>query len=240
MSAYELRLQYICPLCKRRLEVTVDRRELSRAPGGIYSVPIIHGDPSHILLLYVDRNGLIRGADVFNTIVDMSFKVPFDDIINIVGEDLLAKILAATTSYANIYLKVDEDTAKTLQTFLRGIFKGEFIQIVDRNKATYVLDKIRKKYSKVIGEKYFKKILQDCKKLNSDRAKILKLSSAVKLIRDRLNMAIDILSKRKVLAKEFQVELGLNKEEFEILIQALKNRYPHLMKNVAFGLFDLF
>jgi len=228
-----------CPLCRQQLFLNIDERKLRLAPGGIISIPIIHGNKPHILLVYLDRNGLIRGREVFNTLIDMSYKVPFRDIIKIVGEKVLAKILAAGVTYSPIYVRLNEKVSKILQAFLSGIFQGEILLTVDKASAEYTIDMISKHYDTIIGEKYFLKIIKDCLKLESDKSKILKIASEIENLRRKANDAIAYLSKRKMLVAELEVQLGLSEEEFNIIRKIIKNKRPDLAKRIIDGFLDL-
>jgi len=228
-----------CPLCHQQLFLNIDERKLRLAPGGIISIPIIHGNKPHILLVYLDRNGLIRGQEVFNTLIDMSYRVPFKDIIKIVGEKVLAKILAAGVTYSPIYVRLNEKVSKILQAFLSGIFQGEILLTVDKDSAEYTIDMISKHYDTIIGEKYFLKIIKDCLKLESDKSKILKIASEIENLRRKANDAIAYLSKRKMLVAELEVQLGLSEEEFNIIRKIIKNKRPDLAKRIIDGFLDL-
>ena len=228
-----------CPLCHQQLFLNIDERKLRLAPGGIISIPIIHGNKPHILLVYLDRNGLIRGQEVFNTLIDMSYRVPFKDIIKIVGEKVLPKILAAGVTYSPIYVRLNEKVSKILQAFLSGIFQGEILLTVDKDSAEYTIDMISKHYDTIIGEKYFLKIIKDCLKLESDKSKILKIASEIENLRRKANDAIAYLSKRKMLVAELEVQLGLSEEEFNIIRKIIKNKRPDLAKRIIDGFLDL-
>ncbi len=57
-----------CPLCKRRIEIQINLDKLDFSTG-LASISVVHGKPAHLLVVYIDRNGKIRGVEVHKDIV---------------------------------------------------------------------------------------------------------------------------------------------------------------------------
>ena len=62
-------LRFRCPKCGEIITVEVSKDLLSKTLGGVASIPVIHGNPPHLLVLYVDENKMIRGYNVYEHLV---------------------------------------------------------------------------------------------------------------------------------------------------------------------------
>jgi len=58
----------VCPHCKQEVIFTINLTKLDFSKG-IASLSIIHGEPPHALVIYVDKEGKIRGTEVHKEVV---------------------------------------------------------------------------------------------------------------------------------------------------------------------------
>ena len=56
--------QVKCPFCKQMIQfqLNIENLEFDKTPSGLVSWTVVHGDPLHALVVYVDKNGKIRGS----------------------------------------------------------------------------------------------------------------------------------------------------------------------------------
>jgi len=64
----EVRKIVSCPLCKSNLIISLDLSKLDFSKG-VASMSIIHGDPPHAVVIYIDREGKIRGIEAHKDVV---------------------------------------------------------------------------------------------------------------------------------------------------------------------------
>jgi hypothetical protein len=63
-----LRSASTCRICGKTFNVHVSKEMLEGAPCYPFMHAILHGDPVHIHLLYIDKNGAIRGGESSSSI----------------------------------------------------------------------------------------------------------------------------------------------------------------------------
>ncbi|MGQ4892845.1 MAG: hypothetical protein ACP6IP_10250 [Candidatus Njordarchaeia archaeon] len=63
MEAKEKTVVFKCPKCNEKLTMKVNLGELD-FHGGIASITVLHGDPPHTAVVYLDMNGEVRGVEV--------------------------------------------------------------------------------------------------------------------------------------------------------------------------------
>jgi len=52
-----------CKTCKQNVSIHIDNQRLTSATSGIISVVSMHGEPSHAILVYLDKNLSVRGIE---------------------------------------------------------------------------------------------------------------------------------------------------------------------------------
>ncbi|QEE16317.1 hypothetical protein DSAG12_02147 [Promethearchaeum syntrophicum] len=57
-----------CPICKQEISFGVEHGFLEKVERYPYPHVILHGDPLHALIVYIDADFLIRGADTARSI----------------------------------------------------------------------------------------------------------------------------------------------------------------------------
>jgi len=219
-----MNLKVRCPLCKMILEANIDKEYLQKSPSGITPIAFTHGEPKHVLVVYLDRQGFQRGYEVFESVVDAEINI--DDIIEIIGKKNLARLLAAILQDAEIYVRIDKVTAEIIQKLLTLIGNKRFIKIVNSPKeAEYKFDFITGKFDKVIGEKYFLKVLNKLEKLTSNEAKIAFLEASFHKLDQILREAESILkSRKKLFYKWLKTNLDVDKDSWSIVEKVLIKR----------------
>ncbi len=61
MEANKIRVH--CDICDKPIEFEVSQEKLNEQPSGILKVMLAHGDPTHAIIVYVDKNRRIRGVE---------------------------------------------------------------------------------------------------------------------------------------------------------------------------------
>ena len=64
----KLRSPTTCRICGKSFNVHVSKEMLENAPCYPFMHVIMHGDPIHVHLLYIDKNGAIRGGESSSSI----------------------------------------------------------------------------------------------------------------------------------------------------------------------------
>ena len=93
-----MRIKVGCPACGRVEEYEPDEEDMRVAQErGVASVSFFHGD--HVLVVHFDASGMARRVAVLKTVGEVRAPaMPFEDLINIVGKERLALVLAALPS----------------------------------------------------------------------------------------------------------------------------------------------
>ena len=66
-------LSLTCPTCHQPLSVEIDLSNAVKEANGLFSIPIIHQEPSpHIIILYLDENGNLRGVESYDKAIAIS------------------------------------------------------------------------------------------------------------------------------------------------------------------------
>ncbi|MHA1616185.1 MAG: hypothetical protein ACTSX9_02635 [Candidatus Njordarchaeales archaeon] len=64
-----------CPTCGGDIQTEIDLANAVEEPGGIYSVPIVHtSDKPHIVIVYLDKQGSIRGVESYDKIIAINIE----------------------------------------------------------------------------------------------------------------------------------------------------------------------
>ncbi len=154
--AREIVASFKCPKCGEKLTMKVDLDTLD-FQGGIASITVLHGNPQHTVVVYLDINGEVRGVEVpeLTLIVDeaRAEKVDLSEVVKVdpttilakFNEEILAKIILYVIAGMPVYFVVsDSDTEienvlNSLAQFLNNnlkieknkIFQGRGFAIVD-------------------------------------------------------------------------------------------------------------
>ncbi|MHA1588996.1 MAG: hypothetical protein ACTSVA_00140 [Candidatus Njordarchaeales archaeon] len=68
-------LMFKCPTCGEDIHTEVDLSEMRKEEGGIYSLTIVHGTENpHIVIVYLDENGSIRGVESFDKVIALNIE----------------------------------------------------------------------------------------------------------------------------------------------------------------------
>ncbi len=216
-------LQVRCPECGETLEASVQEKYLLASKTGITPIAFTHGNPEHVLIIYLDKAGNHRGYEILKSVV--SSELVFDDILYIIGKKELARLLAAIVQEAEIYVNIDVTTGRFLQKFLTIIGQKKLIRIVNEpKKAKYIFDFLRKKTDKVIGEKYFIRILSKAEKLASNRSKLSFLEMTINKLNSLINEAKQIIETERISPEKIlKAKVNLDSDAWEIIEAALVN-----------------
>ncbi|NMC07451.1 MAG: hypothetical protein GYA24_19705 [Candidatus Lokiarchaeota archaeon] len=76
-----LRHQSRCDICGRAFTVQVSRAELAAATRYPFTHLILHGNPIHCLVVYVDKQGAVRGAESSKSIQIDRTSATFQELV---------------------------------------------------------------------------------------------------------------------------------------------------------------
>ncbi len=67
------RILATCPVCGQEIHADIDLNDIRKDPSGIAAIPLIHGEnPPHVVILYIDHNGALRGIESYDKIITVS------------------------------------------------------------------------------------------------------------------------------------------------------------------------
>jgi len=230
----------ICPKCGQKLTFEVADDSFDESPVGLIPITIIHGYPdAHALVVYVDKSGANRGYEIIENLVDLRSSFNAKEIIKIIGIDYVSKILAGIAGGFNLYIKADTETLKILHILLSQILKNEFLRIVsDERFADFRIDFITRKTSKIPGEKFFKKIIENSMRLSSESVTNF-LSIQVSRIRAKFSELERMLQKREHPMKEILSILNIEKDEFKLFKKWLEIKNSKLANKILYSALDV-
>lgn len=146
-----IKIEARCPRCNADLSANVNLGDLPYEDG-VSKVAILHGDPPHSLILYIDKEGNERGYEVseFAYVLDRKEKLTEGDIIRFqehIGVDSIAVMYSGMIADVPVYVISPVGTKKPVE-FLRYYLKDypEKIPILencilDKKFAISVVDK---------------------------------------------------------------------------------------------------
>jgi hypothetical protein len=76
-----LRLQSKCDICGQSFTVKVNAQELADATRYPFTHLILHGNPIHCLVVYVDKHGAVRGAESSRSIQIDRTSATFQELV---------------------------------------------------------------------------------------------------------------------------------------------------------------
>ena len=218
-----------------------DKMRSKARVSGLVPITIIHGYPdTHALVVYVDANGANRGYEIIENLVDLRVSYKSREIIKIIGEDKVAKIIAGIIGGYNLYIEGDPESIKLLHLLLAKILKRQFFSIVDNEKLADVkISLMSKKNPKLPGEKYVLSLLKEGKDL-SDDGYINMLSVRISQLKTKIRSVIDMLETRAWSKTDLMNELEVNEKEFELVKQFIKSKRPDLLDKIITSILDIF
>ena len=108
--AREIFARFKCPKCGENLSMKVDLDSLD-FQGGIASITVLHGEPQHTVVVYLDINGEVRGVEVpeLTLVVDegKNEKVDLSDVVRINPKEILGAIGENILPYVILYVIAD-------------------------------------------------------------------------------------------------------------------------------------
>lgn len=223
-------LKVKCPKCNEDIEIEVPN-ELKNRESLIY-LPVIHGDPPHVLVVTLSPDGKVYGTIVYETV--LSFYSNVMDVINILGPKNFAKLIAAALTNTKVRVVAPNDFYSRVSSVLQYL---NISLSLDEN-SPIIFDFLAKRFPKNIpGERYIGKILDKIsdsknpeevgKKLREEILKIQKtlldIEQFLKKIPERGINFIVLMTKHKVkdkdlmeLIRAFLKNKGLDKKYFEL------------------------
>ncbi len=78
---HSLRFQSKCDICGQSFTVKVASEELAAAKRYPFTHLILHGNPIHCLVVYVDKNGAVRGSDSSTSIQIDRTSATFQELV---------------------------------------------------------------------------------------------------------------------------------------------------------------
>lgn len=235
-----LKRSIVCPKCNKVLYYEVNKSFLVKS-GGLIPITIIHGYPdAHALVVYVDSNGANRGYEIVENLVDLRSKYDIREIIRIIGEDKLAKVIAGIVGGFNLFIDGDPESIKLLHIFLSKVLKNQFFSIVDNEKlADIKINIMMKKNPKLPGEKYILSLLKKGRDLTEDGYVNL-LSVEISKLKTKIRQVIELLDTREYSKSELLAKLEINEKEFELIKQFIRSKRPDLSDKIVSSILDLF
>lgn len=229
----------MCPKCNKVLYYEINK-EIASKTGGLIPITIIHGYPNaHALIVYIDSNGANRGYEIIENLIDLRTSYNLKEIVKIIGEDKIAKIIAGIIGGYNLYIDGDPESIKLIHLFLAKILKDQFFSIVDNEKIADVkINLIGKKNPKLPGEKYILSIIRSNANLSND-GYVNMLSVKISQLKTKISKAIEFLEARSWSRSELMSKLEINDDELELIKQFIRSRRPDLLERIISSIFDV-
>ena len=140
-SQEEFTIRFKCPKCGENIVAKLKRSELD-FKGGIASASLLHGSPPHVVIVYVDINGEVRGVEVPEVTLQVGAPTPTrpePETIEISGlEEIDASIVRETIEReflekVLVYVIADRPTYFIFQTIDENYFRAleELAKLLD-------------------------------------------------------------------------------------------------------------
>ena len=217
----------ICPICKKPIHLKIPKQKLRKSEGGILSIPYEHGEPPHLVILYVDIHGDVRGISSYDIIIRekeaIGGKVSILHILEVIGLDLVAIVFFWVITEKKIRVKTeDKKLEATVKILITKIFEGK---VVDESGEDVIELDLVKPMKPAISLEPIKSIFNKLKDIEIPEAQILWIRKELLRYKRGLKELIDIINEKKIVSKKDLLErLGsyLSYHEILILIEALR------------------
>ncbi|MGQ4891733.1 MAG: hypothetical protein ACP6IP_04495 [Candidatus Njordarchaeia archaeon] len=221
-----VRVRAICPKCGKNIALNIPREMLKNSQGGITTIPFEHGDPPHLLVLYVDTTGDVRGTVVYEGIIreeDIQKKF-LSELIKVVGLKLMSVIAYWMLAKRQIIIKsADSKLKKSVEFLIDNVLDP--ISKDGENVGAMEIDLSQPPHPDVSLEpleNVFKKILES----ENPETQLLWIRKELERYKKGLEKLMEIYGRKDTVDKEDLLEeLGsyLNYREILILIHILKD-----------------
>jgi hypothetical protein len=111
-------IKVLCDICNQPIEFRVSQEKIREQKDGILRVALAHGDPIHVIIVYVDRNLRVRGVET-------------SDSFQMEGERTEA-VVSVSEVAENLSEAMGEPCFQALYSFS---------ELEEREKTAFVLDK---------------------------------------------------------------------------------------------------
>ncbi|MGY5859108.1 MAG: hypothetical protein RTU63_07050 [Candidatus Thorarchaeota archaeon] len=118
MSAESGNIKVHCDICNQPIEFQVSQEKIREQKDGILRVALAHGDPVHVIIVYVDKNLRVRGVEA-------------SDSFQMEG-NRAESVVAASEVAENLSESMGEPCFQALYSFS---------EVEEREKTAFVLDK---------------------------------------------------------------------------------------------------
>jgi len=118
LSAESGNIKVLCDICNQPIEFQVSQEKIREQRDGILRVALAHGDPLHVIIVYVDRNLRVRGVEASD-----SFQMEGERAESVVSASEIAE---------NLSEAMGEPCFQALYSFS---------EIEEREKTAFILDK---------------------------------------------------------------------------------------------------
>lgn len=217
-----------CPKCRANISINVDTKIVENS--SYYPVPYayVHGEPLHILIIYLDRDFKVRGADLSEYVAVQSGQIALQtrrepilnlkSIISYLGVYNFALILGGVLLGKKIYVHGPSDV---VEAFKKSLIECRVVPSEDRfslkeDKDTIVIDfftnEIRN--AATLLSEYPLKLANRLYEADESAARLILRNEM-----ERINNAIKMLSKIKEIISHSKAReiLNLGKDEQKIL-----------------------
>ena len=207
-----------CPKCHQKLEVDIDPSIIENAHFWPVPYGYVHGDPMHVVIIYLDKQFKVRGLDVSEYVrveakKETEEKISVHDMIKYMGEYTFTRVLSAIFQGYPVRVDNFNKLHRTLQKLLEETGLKEF---TDPQKKKVVWDYITSSLSNVppLRSKYPIMLVKKLMTLNDDDAMAF-LREQAELFR-KAKETLDSI-KKPINYREARKLLGLGKDPMEVL-----------------------
>lgn len=217
-SEKEVEIKSMCPKCGKQIRLSVPYSKLREAEGGITTIPFEHGDPPHLVVLYVDVHGDVRGQVIYDNIIREKAETGFfHEILKAIGIDLISIIVYWVLVGKKIKISIeDEKINSLLKTFITNVLGSEIA--LSPSKDVVEIDISKPKHPGVNLEP-IRNIFNKLDRLDSDSARLVWIKRELERYRSGLNELIKLMQTKDVIDKETLMDvLGESFDFLEILL----------------------
>ena len=118
-------VRVFCQKCKKNLEVEIDSSIVENAPYLPVPYAYVHGDPLHILIIYLDRDFKVRGTDLSEYVniqpVAVTMKFNLKSLISYLGEYKFALFLGGLLIKKKVFIEGPADIVDSVRRILLSL-----------------------------------------------------------------------------------------------------------------------
>lgn len=212
-------IRFRCPACGEEITAMVKLKKK-----GLTTVSILHGEPKHVLVLYIDNRGVIRGYEVISEIIEIG--TPFlKEFASAIGEKALAVLLYAALSEKKVFPEIsDKELLRAFYALVQELGISDIV-VNSAEKASLVFNPTTLKEPEINLSALVKIVKEGLEKSKSGKGFAIYLRMNIVRLKEALFKLKQKIEKNEHIdPRKFINEVKITREELLLIASVLKEK----------------